>query len=388
MKILHTGDWHIGKIVNQEKMIEDQEYILEQIIEIIKSEKPDVMVIAGDIYDRAVPPVDAVELLNRVFNTILLKLKVPIIAIAGNHDSADRLEFGNALFTDKGLYIEGTFKKLQSKVVLEDEFGPVNFYLIPFAETAVMREILGDESIHSLDDAFKVITNNIRVKMNTKERSVIIAHGYIRGEQELETSDSERPLSIGGTDYINVDYFKEFDYTALGHLHGHQRVKHDNIRYCGSILKYSFSEVKHKKSVTIVDMDRDGKVQIEEKILIPVRDMRIIKGNLSALLDPSVYKSANIEDYIKAVLTDEGELMEPMSKLKAVYKNVLELERENKNKKNEDVKTSASEGYKHKSKIELFTAFYTGITGKKFTKEKSDIITGVIEKVEKQERGE
>lgn len=388
MKILHTGDWHIGKIVNQEKMIEDQEYILQQIIEIIKSEKPDVMVIAGDIYDRSVPPVEAVELLNKVFNTILLELKVPIIAIAGNHDSADRLEFGNALFTQKGLYIEGTFKKIQKKVVIKDEFGPVNFYLIPFAETAVMREMLGNEEIHSLDDAFNIITNNIKINMNPKERSVIVAHGYIRGEEELETSDSERPLSIGGTDYINANYFKDFNYTALGHLHGHQRVKNDKIRYCGSILKYSFSEVKHKKSVTLVNLDGDGNLEIEDKMLIPIRDMRIIKGNLSALLDPEVYKSVNCDDYIKAILTDDGELIEPMSKLKAVYKNVLELERENKNKNKDEVKTSASEGYKHKSKIELFKAFYTGITGKEFTKEKSDIIIGVIEKVEKQERGE
>jgi DNA repair protein SbcD/Mre11 len=388
MKILHTGDWHIGKIVNQERMLEDQEYILKQIIDIIKSEKPDVMIIAGDIYDRAVPPVEAVELLNNVFNKILLDLKVPIIAIAGNHDSPDRLEFGNELFKDKGLYIEGTFKKAQSKVVLEDEFGPVNFYLIPFAETAVMREVLGNEGIHSLDDAFTSIVNNIKTSMNTKERNVIVAHGYIKGEEELVTSDSERPLSIGGTEAINSQYFQDFEYTALGHLHGYQKVKSDKLRYCGSILKYSFSEVKHKKSVTLVNMDGSGNLQIEQKTLIPLRDMRIIKGNLSALLEPAIYKSANSEDYIKAILTDEGELIEPMNKLKAVYSNVLELERENKNRKNENIKTSASEGYKHKSKLELFSNFYTGITGKEFTKEKADIITSVIEKVERQERGE
>jgi len=384
MRILHTGDWHIGKIVNGVHMTKDQEYILEKLIQIIKEEKPDIIVIAGDLYDRSIPPVDAVELLDATFSKILLELKVPILAIAGNHDSADRVSFANKILRDKGLYIEGKYNGTAAKVTLKDEYGPLNFYLIPYSDPAEVRETLRDEGIKTHDDAMKAIIN--RIELDTSERNVAVVHGYITGAEALEQSDSERPLSIGGTDFVDVNYLSSFNYVAMGHLHGNQKVSKEYIRYSGSILKYSFSEVNHKKGVTIVDLDGSGSAKISFKELVPLRDMRRIKGELSKLLDPNIYKDTNVQDYLHVVLTDEGELIDPINKLREVYPNVLSLERFDRKKNSEITRTSAGISVKEKSKLELFRTFYTNITGNEFLEEKEEIIKAVIEEVEKGER--
>ncbi len=384
MRILHTADWHIGKIVNGVHMTKDQEYILEELIRIIQEEKPDVIVIAGDLYDRSIPPVDAVELLDAVFSKILLELKVPIVAIAGNHDSADRVSFANKILRDKGLYIEGKYNGTAAKITLKDEYGPVNFYSIPYMDPAEVREILEDEGIKTHDDAMKAIINGIN--LDVSERNVAVIHGYITGAEALEQSDSERPLSIGGTDFVDANYFADFNYVALGHLHGAQKVSKEYIRYSGSILKYSFSEVKQKKGVTIIDLDDKGNAKISFKELVPLRNMRRIKGELNKLLDPNIYKDANVQDYLHVVLTDEGELIDPINKLREVYPNVLSLERFDRKKNSEITRTSAGISVKQKSKLELFRTFYTNITGNEFSDEKEEIIKGVIEEVERGER--
>lgn len=381
MKIIHTADWHIGKIVNGVHMTKDQEYILDQFINIISEEKPDVILIAGDLYDRGVPPVEAVELLDRVFSKILLELKVPIITIAGNHDSRDRISFGSEILKDKGLYICGKFNGEVEKVVIKDEAGPVNFYLIPYLDPAEVREILKDETIKNHDNAMKAILQGI--KLNRQERNIAIAHGFIAGTKPLEKSDSERPLAIGGTEVIDVDYFKDFDYVALGHLHGRQKVSREAVMYSGSILKYSFSEVNHKKGVIIINLGKNENVEVGFRELMPIRDMRKIKGEIAKLTSEEVYRNTNVEDYIHAILTDEGELIDPIGKLREVYPNVLSLERVLVNKDMEEVKTSAGSNVKEKSKLELFKSFYSNITGKDFTEEKESIISAVIEEVER-----
>lgn len=386
MKIMHTGDWHIGKVVNEFHMTEDQEFVLGEITNIIKEEKPDVLVIAGDLYDRSVAPVEAVELLDKMISKILIDLHTPVIAIAGNHDSPQRLSFGSEIFKRKGLYIGGTFKKDVEKVVLKDEYGPVNFYLVPYADPAVVRDTLKDESIKNHDDAMKAIIEEVNKKIDLNERNVLVTHGFVRGGSELELSDSERPLSIGGTDCVDVNYFKEFNYTALGHLHGPQKVECPQIRYSGSIMKYSFSEARQKKSVTIVNMDEHGHVDIELKYLHPKRDMRVIKGKIDDLLKPEVYTCADTEDYISAILTDEGEIMDPVSKLRAVYPNIMLITRESKMNKNEKAVTSAGRGFEKKSELELFKDFYENITGREFTEQKSQILSEIIEQTEKSER--
>lgn len=368
-------------------MTSDQTYILEELSKIIDEEKPDVLIISGDIYDRAVPPVEAVELLDNIFNEILLEKKVPIIATAGNHDSADRISFGSKILKNNGLYIEGKLKKDLRKVVLNDEFGAVNFYLLPYAEPLEVRSIFENEKVHSHDDAFKVILDKIKENMNYDERNVVVCHGYIRGIVDLEESESERPLTIGGTEYVDVSIFKAFEYTALGHLHSAQKVTNNSARYAGSILKYSFSEVKHNKSAALVVIGQKGvEPEVTLKPLKPIREMRIIKGELKELINAAENEKNRSQDYIKVILTDEGELIDPMNKIRCVYPNVLELTREGKNKKNDDIKTSAGDGYKNKTKIELFKDFYENISGTELTKEKRDIVIDVIKQVEKEER--
>lgn len=389
MKIFHTGDWHIGKIVNQVHMTQDQEYALHNLIELMEAEKPDVLIITGDIYDRAVPLVEAVELLDKVLSKILLELQIPVLIISGNHDSPDRLGFGNQILQAKGLHIEGRFNKEIRIVTLEDEHGPVNFYLIPYASPVLVKDILGREDICDHDSAMKAIVESIRERWNPKQRNVIVSHGFVRGISEPELSDSEKPLSlsVGGADYVNVNHYQGFTYTALGHLHGSQSAGQEAVRYAGSLLKYSFSEIKQKKGITIVNIGPDGIVNYEYKPLKILRDMRKIKGQLHALLDPSIYKDTNVDDYLHVTLTDEGELLEAMAKLRQVYPNVLALEFESKDREAGENKTSAGEGYKQKTKLELFRHFYCDITGKEFTPEKENLVSKVIEEVEKEERG-
>lgn len=387
MKILHTGDWHLGKIVNQVYMTNDQEFILNQLCKIIDLEKPDVVIISGDIFDRAVPPVEAVELLNKVFNEILLIKKVPVIAIAGNHDSGDRVAFGSRLLEKNGLYIEGKISNNIRKIVLQDCYGPVNFYLLPYADPMEIKKVFNEEEIHDYNDGFKIMLNKIDEGINKKERNILIAHGYIRGAGDLIESESERPLSIGGTEYVDAAIFSNFEYTALGHLHGAQKVLGNSIRYGGSILKYSFSEVRHNKSVTIVNLkEKEKEPEITLINLIPLRDMRIIKGELQELINVAKSETEGKEDYIKAILTDQGELIDPMSKLRAVYPNVLELVRESVTNNVIAGKTSPKGDYRNKSTLELFREFYESISGIELSKEKEEILKSILKEAEKEER--
>ncbi|NOH15341.1 exonuclease SbcCD subunit D [Clostridium cochlearium] len=389
MKLIHTGDWHIGKIVNEFSMIEDQKIVLKQLINIIEEEKPNALIIAGDLYDRSIPPVEAVELLDEVFSKILLELKVPILAIAGNHDSPERVGFGSRIFTENGLHIAGSFdkeKKKIKKVVLKSDNENFNFYLLPYCDPKEIKHVFKDDKIFNNDDAMRVLIDNIKTDLNQDEKNILITHAYanfIKNNEELELSESERPLSIGGTDLVNAEYFSGFTYTALGHLHKPQKVRDNKIRYSGSLLKYSFSEVNHKKGVTIVNIDKNGEIDIDFREFNPKRDMRIIKGPLEQLISPEVYKDTNTEDYIYAILTDKGELVDPIAKLRAVYPNVMGLSREEEVKR-EDSKTSAGQGYKNKTKLELFKEFYNSMTGKELEKESLKIITNVIEKIEKE----
>lgn len=386
MKILHTGDWHIGKLVHGIHMTEDQRYILNGLIALIDQEKPDVLVIAGDIYDRSIPPVEAVELLDETLSTILMAYKIPVIAIAGNHDSPDRLGFASKIMKDNGLFIKGKLEIEPTPIVLEDEFGPVHFYVVPYTEPAVVRHQLKEESIKDHDSAMKAILDRIECTMDKAVRNVCVTHGFITGTESLETSESERPLSIGGTDVVNVDYFKGFDYTALGHLHRPQKVKSDRVRYSGSLMKYSFSEAMQKKSVTLVEMDGKGTVEVEQIELTKLRDMRVIKGELENLLDEQVYGEANTDDYIMAILTDRGELLDPISKLRAVYPNILKLERAHYERIAGEDRTSAGGEFINKNPLELFKEFFESTTGDTFDADKTEIINGIMATIEKDRR--
>lgn len=404
MKIIHTSDWHIGKVVNEISMLEDQIHILDEIIDILNEEKPHVLVIAGDLYDRSVPPASAVEVLDGFLNKIVLELKIPIISIAGNHDSPERLAFASGMLKKQKFHMQGVLKDEIEKVTLSDEYGEVDFYLVPYADPAIVRHVYKDENIKSHDDAMKKIIEIIEEKMDKNKRNVLVTHGYVTfmGESSdenmalreaaideegrkvragLEVSESERPLSIGGTDLISGKHFSSFNYVALGHLHGAQKVGSDRIRYAGSLLKYSFSEERQKKSVTIVDLNKDGEVNVALKSLNPIRDMRTIKGDLDYLTSPEFYEKLNKEDYIYALITDDGEVLDPMLKLRAVYPNVMGLRRESSRSLEEENLVRGN--HKTKTKLELFEEFYENITLKTFDEERKEVISEVLEEVQR-----
>lgn len=324
MRLFHLGDLHIGKVVNGFSMIEDQEFVLKQVKDKIKEFKPEALILAGDIYDRSVPPAKAISLFNKFLSDVLLELKTPILAIAGNHDGADLIGFGNEIFEKTGLYIEGNFNKNIKKISLEDKYGVVNFYLVPFADYAVVREELDNKDIRSLNDAMKAIIDKINEDIDNNERNILITHAYVTGGENPETSDSEKMLVVGGKEYVESSLFDNFDYVALGHLHRSQGIGGNRIRYSGSLLKYSFSEENYNKSITMIDIDKNKKLECELLPLNPIRDMKTLEGNLEDLLENVDESITN--DYIRVILTDEGELIDPMSKLRQVYPNVMLLE--------------------------------------------------------------
>lgn len=388
MKIVHTGDWHIGKVVNEFSMIEDQRFYLDRIIDLLKEEKADVFIIAGDIYDRSVPPAEAVELLDNTLNKIILELNIPVLAISGNHDSPERLSFGNKLLVDKGLYIEGIFKKEIKKITLKDEYGNVNFYLLPYVDPAKIRLAFSNDEIKTYDDGMNFLMNNLRNQINEKERNVLITHGYVTYCSEdnddglLQVCDSERPLSMGGTELINSKCFEFFNYVALGHLHAPQKVGSDKVRYSGSLLKYSVSEWKQKKSVSVIDLNGDGQVRVQLKELPVIRDLRVIRGPLEELLKRENHQGTNLEDYIFVELTDEGEILDAISKIRSVFPNVMGLKMINLVGGDMESKTAASGNFREKSMEELFDEFYINLKGKPMDEDRVKEISRLLREVE------
>jgi exonuclease SbcD len=362
MRVLHTGDWHIGKLVHGVHMTEDQRWVLDQLIDLLEEERVEVLIIAGDVYDRSIPPTEAVELLDQVLSQVVMKLGIKVILISGNHDSPDRLDFGGKLLKDQGLHIVGKLKIDQEPIVLEDEFGEIHFHPIPYNDPAVTKAVYGMEGSVSHDEAMAEILSAIRKRMDESVRNVVVSHGFVVGSKDPETSESERPLSIGGTEYVKVKHFDGFDYVALGHLHRPQKVGKETIRYAGSLLKYSFSEAQQHKSITLLDLKEKGNIIIREKNLAPRRDLRVIQGSLDDLLNKEVYTLGNQTDYIHAILTDQEKLYEPMQKLRSVYPNILQLERE----RSEQERTLSSFLQREmigKDPTDLFSEFYSKVTG-------------------------
>lgn len=376
MKIFHTADWHLGKLVQGVYMTEDQEYILEQFVQAIEEEKPDVVVVAGDLYDRAVPPTEAVHLLNKVLDNIVLQLKIPVLAIAGNHDSPSRLNFGSKIMKENGLHITGEFTADLHPIVLQDTHGEVHFHLIPYCDPSVVRHVLKDESIRTHNDAAKRIMEHITSNMDPQARHVFVGHAFITpyGDEETNTSDSERPLSIGGSEYVDAHHFSKFHYTALGHLHQAHYVSNETIRYAGSILKYSISEEYHHKGFHIVDLDGNGDIQVEKHLLTPKRDMRTVEASLDEFLTYPIS-----EDYVFVRLTDETPILSPMEKVRSVYPNAMHVERKNYHISPSSTQVGQSVERTKMSELDLFRAFYKEVKGVEVTEETETIFKEVLE---------
>lgn len=372
MKFLHTADLHLGKIVSGVSMLAEQEFILAQITKIAQEEKIDALIVAGDLYDRSIPPADAVNVLNDILVKWNVELGIPIFAISGNHDSSERLSFGTQWYESSKLYMKGKCSAEFEAIPFMD----AEVWLVPYHEPAVIREAFNDTSIRSFEDAMQAITKQIRTKWNPEKAQILVGHAFVSGGLP---SDSERQLAIGNVDRVSTNCFDGFTYTALGHLHHPHAINHPSIFYSGSPLKYSFSEVSDKKSVRIVEIEGNSLVRVEERLLTPKHDMRIISGTLAELTENLVETP---DDFFQVNLMDEGALIDPMGKLRQFYPNILHLER----KKQQLKESQASfEEVMKKDDLELFDQFFEYTNGTELTKEQKEKLTNIFELARKEE---
>lgn len=379
MKLIHTADLHIGKVVYGISLLSDQKYILNQIEKIIEKEQAEGLIIAGDIYDRTIPSAEAVSVMDDFLTNLIDKGK-KIFIISGNHDSPERISFARRILEKKGLYIVGNYEKEVKKITLTDRYGNINFYLLPFAKTSVINYINGEKR-NSYSDSIKKIIEGI--KISTSERNILIAHCFVtNGNISPKFSGSETAFSVGGIDNVEADNFLKFDYVALGHIHSSQKINKEYIRYAGSPLKYSFSETFHKKSVVVIELLEKGIIELKEQVVTPLHDMRRIKGTLSNLLKQEIVNSANRMDYIEAILTDTKALIEPMGKLRIVYPNIMHMEIDKKDTKEINSQTILM---KEKTMLEICKSFFYDMTGEKLEEKKEKILEEFIEKAEKGE---
>lgn len=352
MRFIHTSDWHLGRILDQFHLTEDQAHVLDQLIALAKDEKADAFVISGDVYDRGVPPPEAVELLDRFVSRVAFDLKIPVIVIAGNHDSRERLGFGAKLLQAGRLHMFGTAAAQAPFVELEDVHGKVRFYCLPYAEPAEWREALGDDAIRDHEAGLRHYIRDIQASHPKAARSVLLSHCFAAGG---EKSESERPLMVGGGGTVDAGLFDPFDYTALGHLHRPQQA--GKARYSGSILKYSTSEAAHAKSVCVVDMDKKGACKTQTRALSPRRDLRVITGMFD-----EVRQGTPSDDYVHVILRDKQPVMDSAGRLRAVYPNLLGVERPE--ERAGTGKTAAAVMAKM-SEDELFRVFFEQVSGEK-----------------------
>ncbi|MBP2114086.1 exonuclease SbcCD subunit D [Paenibacillus silagei] len=377
MKIFHTADWHLGKLVQGIYMTEDQQYILEQFIKDIESEQPDAIIIAGDLYDRAVPPTEAVQLLDRVLQKIILQLKIPVLAVAGNHDSPSRLDFGSTIMRASGLHIAGELTTSMEPVILNDEHGEVHFHLIPYAEPGKVRFLLADEDIRTHNDAMQKITEDIKRRMDPNARHIFVGHAFVTpgGEAQDNTSDSERPLSIGGAEHVNSEFFDGFHYTALGHLHQAHHVGNETVRYAGSPLKYSISEELHNKGYLIVHLDERGETTIERRLLTPRRDMRTVEGLIA-----DIERHVINEDYVFVRLLDDVLVSSPMERVRSVYPNAMHVERKMRIP-GLIGESQAVDGRAKMDGLSLFKAFYKDVRGTELSPETEKLFIETLQEI-------
>ena len=385
MKLLHLSDLHLGKRVNEFSMLEDQAHILQQILKITEEERPDAVLIAGDIYDKSVPPAEAVQL----FDDFLYQLSKgghQVFLISGNHDSPERLSFGGRLMDRSGIHIAPVYHGHVEPVTLTDRYGELELYLLPFLKPAHVRRFFPDREITSYTDAVRTAVEEM--KPDKTRRNVLVTHQFVTGASRCDSEE----LSVGGTDNVDASVFDAFDYVALGHIHGPQNVGSGRIRYCGTPLKYSFSEVSHKKSVTVAEIgekteEEGAKLSVRTRPLEPLHDLREIRGTYMELTDRSFYQNGeeSREDYLHVTLTDEEDVPDAMARLRIIYPNLMRLDYDNRRTRAGAAPVEETES-EQKSPLELFAEFYERQNNGPMSEEQLAFAEGLIEKIWEDER--
>ncbi len=373
MKLLHLADLHIGKIIYEQSLLEDQKYMLKEIIKIIEREKIEVLLLSGDIYDRSVPPAEAVDVLSEFLNTLIKILKIKVFIISGNHDSKERLNFGSKIFENDGLYIQTNYEGKIKQIELNSQ---INIYMLPFVKPVEVKQYFQNEKIDTYNDAIELIIKNEKIDKN--KINILMVHQFVTANNKNpETCESEI-INVGGIENVDAANFNQFDYVALGHIHGPQKISKDTIRYAGTMLKYSFSEVNHNKSAVLIDVKSKNNITYKLLPLEPIRDMRVIKGPIEELLKEGNYKETNTQDYIKAIITNEEAIYDAIGQIRKVYPNTLSLEIANIKTAAQNMNLEKIEDLKQKDEFELFDDFYEFQNNIKLDEEQKEIVKQVI----------
>ena len=370
MRFLHLADLHIGKRVNGFSMIEDQKFVFEQVYSVIENEKIDGIIMAGDIYDKPVPSSEAVKLFDEML-TRLVSMDLPIFVISGNHDSAERIGFGSDILSAAKVYMSRVYNGNLQKIELEDDYGKINVYLLPFIKPATVKNIYKEAEIKDYDDALAYVLN--QEKIDETKRNVIVSHQFVTGAMRSESEE----VSVGGLDNVSVENYDAFDYVALGHIHRAQQMGRESARYAGTLLKYSFSEENHNKSMTIVDLKEKGNIEIKEIPVKPLHDLKTIKGKFSKITSEEFYKELKKEDYYRAVLTDEEDILNAIGKLKNIYPNLMSMEYDNTRTRSYSVVDNVETG-ETKSPLDYFEEFFEKQNGRKMSEKQRDYLLEIL----------
>ena len=374
MIFLHLSDLHLGKRVNEFSMLEDQEFILKKILNIIDEQKPDAVIIAGDVYDKSVPSAEAVELFDD-FLVRLSRRNLSVFVISGNHDSPERIAFGGRLMDKSGIYMSPVYGGKVEPITLTDRQGEINVYMLPFVKPSQVRRFFPDREILSYTDAVRIAVEEMNI--DTSKRNLLITHQFVTGANRTESEE----VSVGGSDNVDASVFADFDYVALGHIHRAQKCGGEYIRYSGTPLKYSFSEAGDKKTVTTIELGAKGDIALDFFPLVPKRDMVEIKGTYEELILKSFWENTSYgEDYMHITLTDEEDIPDVLTKLRIVYKNIMKLDYDNKRTRAKK-EISGAEAVKDKSPFELFSEFYALQNGQPLSEEQADFVADLIEQI-------
>ena len=371
MKFFHLSDLHLGKNLHEFSLLEDQEYILKSILGLADEQSPDAVLIAGDVFDRSVAPTEALRLFDDFLGG-LVRRNIEVYIISGNHDSADRLAFGARLMDVSGVHISKTYDKHIQRFAFKDAYGTVNVFLMPFLKPSTVRRFYPEEAIETWTDAVRVAIGHTQI--DEMQRNVLLAHQFVTGAQTCESEE----INIGGADNVDAEVFNAFDYVALGHLHGAQSVAQKTIRYCGTPIKYSFSEAKHKKTVSVVTLREKGDIIVEEIPLVPLRDLREIRGDYLLVTSRAFYQDQNTDDYIRITLTDEEDQPDAMKKLRVIYPNLMRLDYDNQRTRSNNALMGVSQEQAYRP-MELFEMFYEMQNGQGISQTQRDCLDELIQ---------